>query len=56
MSVSAPLIVLVNEFGVAQKRNDAFCKRLLATLEAMPSWVSYLVLCNAFVLQEAGDY
>ena len=33
MSVNAQLISLVNEFGVGQRRNEAFCKRVVSTLE-----------------------
>ena len=33
MSVNAQLIALVSEFGISQKRNDAFCKRVMGTLE-----------------------
>ena len=33
MSVNAQLIALVNEFGVGQRRNESFCKRVVSTLE-----------------------
>ena len=31
--MSVQLIALVSEFGLSQKRNDAFCKRVMGTLE-----------------------
>ena len=33
MSVNAPLVALVTEFGVVQRRNDPFLKRVVAILE-----------------------